>query len=131
MTPSVHTLNRHTVCLVQVPKDKSILAIDICDNKLFIETMGLECPMIKLPVGSWIIVGVGPASAITEEQAKELVDDPGMAVFDHDGHEAVGLIWLDYETNCYTLDTALASLQSWFKSIGLDPSENVLLIKEK
>ncbi len=81
--------------------------------------MGLVGAALDLPPGSWSIVGKGPASDITEDEAKGLVGEV----------MPFGRVkrFKDYEFVESAFYEAPASLASWVRSEGFEIGKVVIL----
>lgn len=123
MNPITTELNNKRYCLVQVPISQRYFDIFISSGQQslvwneMIKPGKFRSKNITLPVGSWIIIGVG--KDLSEAQCREII--PEMTA---------GNRWPNY-TGDYPvwMHGAKASLFSWLTSLGA--TEDFLILKQQ
>lgn len=132
-------LNKERYCLVQVPNSQRYFDIFISSGQQslvwneMIKPGKFRSKNITLPVGSWIIIGVG--KDLSEEQWKEITprydgDDAWCPTFNDPDSGGHGFCYQDFisadEHGCYY--TATESGKSFLTSLGA--TEDFLILKE-
>lgn len=75
-------------------------------------------------LGNSHYIVIGQLSKITEDQAREVVDET-----DNPFWYGQGLKYIDYTVDDNCLETAFNSIQSLIKSEGLDPAKDYVILK--
>lgn len=134
MKQSLHTLNSHTVLLVEVPEGATDIKISdhLAYSVLDYNNKG-SYDACALPPGNWKSLGL--CSEIKEDVAKTLVEwyrDSNDSSYDPQYNETTYFdVFKDYMTGDEDeLDTAVESLHSFIKAHGYKPETTVLLIKQ-
>lgn len=109
--------------IVPVPMGARNLRFLLLDPDRFSYQVNDLWSYIKLPEGSYTFLFASLSA--TEEQAREVVEE----CMDVSDSEDAAYLFKNYGDGNYNYFTALESLQSLLRSLGLDPSRNYAFLK--